>query len=214
MYEQAIEYKNKLYKELSRVGKGISSDKRIEILDLLTQSPKTVDKIAQETGISIANTSRHLQILRESRLVTATKDGNHVIYSLRSKKIAAFIHLLTEIGEDELSEMKMIQEKADHLDNVKTISLENALKTQKDSYLLDVRPADEYQAGHIASAVNIPLDELKEHLDELPKNDKIIVYCRGRLCANSNIAAQILNQAGFDAYSLNSSYYDWSQVNN
>lgn len=132
MYEQAIKYKNKLYKELARIGKGIGSDKRIEILDLLTQSPKTVDKIAKETGISIANTSRHLQILRESRLVTTTKDGNHVIYSLRSKKIAALVHLLTEIGEEELSEMKVIQDKADHLDSVKTIPLKTALKAQND----------------------------------------------------------------------------------
>ena len=82
MFEEAVEYKNQLYKELARVGKGIGNDKRLEILELLSQSPKSVEKIAQETGSSIANTSRHLQILKDSRLVKNNKDCNHVIYSI------------------------------------------------------------------------------------------------------------------------------------
>lgn len=213
MQDQAVQYKNQLYGELARIGKGLSSDKRIEILDLLVQAPKTVDSIAKETGLTVANTSRHLQILKDSRLVTTAKDGNHVIYSLRSPQIADLIHLLVAVGENELSEMRLIQAQADNQADVKTISLKDAAQNLHDSFLLDVRPCDEFQAGHIESAKNIPLDELKDNLKQLPKKQKIIVYCRGRLCANSNLATQFLNQNGFNAYSLNSSYYDWTKLN-
>lgn len=208
MFEEAVEYKNQLYKELARVGKGIGNDKRLEILELLSQSPKSVEKIAQETGSSIANTSRHLQILKDSRLVKTKKDGNHVIYSLRSSKVNDLIHLLIVVGEEELSEMRSIEEKADR--GIKTVSLEKA-QQYRDSLWLDVRPEDEYESGHIKSAINIPLTELQNHLTELPKEKPIIVYCRGRLCANSNLATKILNQNGYDAFSLNCSYYEWQQ---
>ncbi|MCC4328669.1 metalloregulator ArsR/SmtB family transcription factor [Limosilactobacillus reuteri] len=208
MFEEAVEYKNQLYKELARVGKGIGNDKRLEILELLSQSPKSVEKIAQETGSSIANTSRHLQILKDSRLVKTKKDGNHVIYSLRSSKVNDLIHLLIVVGEEELSEMRSIEEKADR--GIKTVSLEKA-QQYRDSLWLDVRPEDEYESGHIKSAINIPLTELQNHLTELPKEKPIIVYCRGRLCANSNLATKVLNQNGYDAFSLNCSYYEWQQ---
>lgn len=208
MFEEAVEYKNQLYKELARVGKGIGNDKRLEILELLSQSPKSVEKISQETGSSVANTSRHLQILKDSRLVKTKKDGNHVIYSLRSPKINDLIHLLITVGEEELSEMRSIEEKADR--GSKTVSLEKA-QQYRDSLWLDVRPEDEYEAGHIKSAINIPLTELQSHLTDLPKKKPIIVYCRGRLCANSNLATRFLNQNGYDAFSLNCSYYEWQQ---
>ncbi|WP_076460603.1 ArsR/SmtB family transcription factor [Limosilactobacillus caccae] len=212
MFEQAKEYKDQLYKELSRVGKGLSSDRRLEILDLLTQAPKTVDEIAKAAGISVANTSRHLQVLKDSHLVKTARDGNHIIYRVSSPQITELVHLLIAIGENELSEMKVIQEQADSRENVKIISLEEAQKECEDSVVLDVRPADEYAAGHIQAAVNIPLDTLEEKMTTLPRDQQIIVYCRGRLCANSNIATQILNQNGFHAKSLNCSYYDWQRV--
>lgn len=99
MNQQALEYKDKLYKELSRVGKGLSSDKRLAILDLLSQSPKVSRTNCQETGISVANTSRHLQVLKDSRLVKAVQDGNHVIYQLGSQQIQALVALLISVGE-------------------------------------------------------------------------------------------------------------------
>lgn len=206
---QAEEYKGQLYKELARIGKSLGSDRRLEILDLLSQSPKSVDAIAKETGLSVANTSRHLQVLRDSRLVRTKRDGNRIIYRLTSPQITALVHLLVEVGEQELSEMQAIEQAVDTQKNVKTISLKQANQVYRQGVLLDVRPADEYQAGHIQSAINIPLPVLKDRLDQLPKDRQIIVYCRGRLCANSNIATQLLNDKGFNAYSLNSSYYDW-----
>ncbi|KAE9506215.1 putative HTH-type transcriptional regulator (plasmid) [Lactiplantibacillus plantarum] len=212
MYEEAIEYKDSLYKELSRIGKSLGSDRRLEILDLLIQAPKSVEEISKELKISVANTSRHLQVLRDSHLVKTERDGNRIIYSLSSPLITKLIQLLTDIGENELSEMKVIQHKATTSENVKSISLEQALKSYKNGLLLDVRPQDEYQEGHINSAINIPLDTLSDHLTELPKNRQIIVYCRGRLCGNSNIATQLLNNNGYNALSLNYSYYDWKRA--
>lgn len=211
MFEQAKEYKDQLYKELSRIGKSLGSDRRLEILDLLTQAPKSVEEIATAAGISIANTSRHLQVLRDSRLVMTERDGNRIIYSLSSPQIKELVHLLINIGESELSEMRAIQAQAAAQENVKTISLAEACKKYQQGVLLDVRPVDEYAAGHVDAAVNIPLDSLKKNLAELPKEKQIIVYCRGRLCANANIATQILNQHGYNAYSLNASYYDWQR---
>lgn len=126
MFEQAVNYKNGLYEELSKIGKGLSSDRRLEILDLLTQAPKSVETIANGVGISVANASRHLQILKDSHLVKTKRKGNHIIYSLSSPKISDLVHLLTDIGNSELSDMKTMQDKSDAQDNVKTISLKQA----------------------------------------------------------------------------------------
>ncbi|WPC19266.1 metalloregulator ArsR/SmtB family transcription factor [Pediococcus inopinatus] len=212
MDKEAQNYKNQLYSELARLGKGISSDKRLEILDLLTQSSKSVDSISKEAGISVANTSRHLQVLKGSHLVKTVKDGNRVIYSLTSKKIGKLIHLLVKIGEEELSEMRAIEQQADHEKGVKIISLEQAFSWRRNSVLLDVRPVDEYEAGHVDGSINIPLSELENNYDKLPKGKRIIVYCRGRLCVNSNQATRSLNEHGFDASSLNSSYQEWREL--
>lgn len=207
---EAATYKAQLFSELAKMSKGLASDKRLEILELLTQAPKSVDNIAQITGMSVANTSRHLQILKESHLVVTNRNGNHIIYQLGSPEIRDLIRDLVQVGEQELTSMRIIQQAADQ--NVQTISMEEAAEKMQDSLLLDVRPTDEYQAGHIGGAFNIPLGELSQQVDRLPKDRRIIVYCRGRLCANSNIAAQYLNQHGFDAYSLNCSFLDWQEM--
>lgn len=213
MNQQALDYKNQLYKELSRIGKGLSSDKRLAILDLLVQSPKSVERIAKETGISVANTSRHLQVLKDSRLVKTVQDGNHVIYQLSSSKIKALISLLVSVGEQELSEISALRAEANRPKDIKTIGLEEAMSEAGRALILDVRPSDEYAAGHIDTAINIPVDELLENISQLPKKKTIIVYCRGRLCPYANLATQLLNQHGLRARSLNYSFYDWEKNN-
>lgn len=212
MENELVEYTNQLYRELARLGKGLASDRRLEILNLLTQSPKSVEMIAKETGTSVANTSRHLQILKNSHLVKTAKDGNRVIYRLGSAKIVQLVQLLISVGEDELSEMQTIEREFDHVEGVKTVTLDKAIDEQKDSLLLDVRPSDEYDAGHIKGAINIPLDQLESNLDQLPRQRQIIVYCRGRLCAYSNQATRYLNEQGFNAWSLNNTYQEWQSV--
>lgn len=209
MEKQAIDFKNSLYDVLAKLSKGLASDNRLEILNLLTQAPKTVETIARETGMSVANTSRHLQVLKNSHLVKTTRDGNHIVYRLSSVKVNTLIRLLIDVGEEEFPIMGQIQRQADK--QVPVISLIDAYKERANSVFLDVRSRDEYTVKHIPGAVNIPYSELDRHLEQLPKNQRIIVYCRGRLCANSNLAAQKLHQNGFRAYSLNSSIQDWQE---
>lgn len=210
----AEEYKNSLYNELSKIGKCLSSEKRLEILDLLAQGPKTVESLSHETGMSFANTSRHLQVLREGRLVNNEKSKNYVIYKLASKKIIDLVYLFKDVGQDQLSEIKKIQENFDASEsNIYTLSLDEAYEKLKcnEIILLDVRPEEEYNAGHIDQAKNIPMDTLENNLDHLSKDTDIIVYCRGRLCAYANLASNFLNEKGFHAYSLNQSYYEWEK---
>lgn len=211
--EKVMNYKNSLYAELAKIGKSLSSDKRLEIMDLLTQGPKTVEAIATATGLSIANTSRHLQVLREGNLVKRTKDKNFVVYSLATGKVAEMFYQMRDVGEAQLSAMRQIQSDYNESEKIYTLSLEQAYEKlqQHNIQLLDVRPQDEYDAGHISQAINIPIDQLAEELAEVPKDKEIIVYCRGHLCAYTNMATRLLNDNGRKAYSLNESYYDWQR---
>lgn len=209
--QDATNYKLSLYAELAKVGKSLSSDRRLEILDLLAQSPKTVEFLAEQSGMSIANTSRHLQTLREAHLVSREKRGNYVAYELATPQVEQLFYLLRDVGETQLLAMKQIQRDFDTSERVQTLDLSAATKllSRPDVQLLDVRPQEEYQAGHIEGAVNVPIDELPDRMDELDPTKDVIVYCRGHLCAFTNQATRLLNEHGRHAYSLNESYYDW-----
>lgn len=209
----ANDYKNKLYAELSKIGKGVSSDKRLEILDLLSQSPKSVDLLASQSGMSVANTSRHLKVLRDAHLVSCSKDRNFVVYSLASEEVEQLFYLLRDVGEQQLSAMRIIQQNLATEESVRSLDLSTATKLldRDDVELLDVRPIEEFSAGHIPGAINIPMDELADKIDSLDVNKDVIVYCRGHLCALTNQAARLLNEHGHNAYSLNESYFDWRQ---
>lgn len=211
MNKTASEYKTDLYAELSKIGKGLSSDRRLEILDLLSQSPKTVESISQQSGMTIANTSRHLKTLREANLVSTSKKGNYVVYKLASKQVEQLFYLLRDVGEQQLLAMKQIQQEFNVQEQVQTLDLSAAVKLigRDDVQLLDIRPKEEFDAGHIDGAVNIPMDELQNELDKLDANKDVIVYCRGHLCALTNQATHLLSESGRHAYSLNESYYDW-----
>ncbi|WHS05010.1 metalloregulator ArsR/SmtB family transcription factor (plasmid) [Ligilactobacillus salivarius] len=198
-----IQIKHEIYKQLAILTKGFSSDKRLEILNLLIQSPKTVEGIAKETGISVANTSRNLQILKQAHLVTSHKEKNFIIYKISSNKVERLVRLLIELGKDEVLNID------NNSDNIPEITLEQAYRERINYTFLDVRPIDEYNYGHIPEAINIPLEELDERFNELSVDDPIIVYCRGNLCVNTNIAANFLDQRGYTVKSLNSDYLDW-----
>lgn len=203
------QYKLQMLSELADLAKGLASDKRLMILQLLIQAPKTVEAIAKQTNMSIANTSRHLQILKKSNFVKSVKDGNYIIYSLANYRINNLLNILFDIGIDENEKFRNLQNLANSQPGIKTITLQDAKKIAAKSFILDARLQDEFNYGHITGAVNIPFSEIDQHLSELPKNKPIIVYCRGRLCPFPNQITQKLNQKGFDAYSLNSSWQDW-----
>ena len=213
MNKIANEYKTNLYSELSKIGKSLSSDRRLEILDLLSQSEKTVESLSKQSGMNIANTSRHLKNLREANLVKYKKQGNYVIYQLASPQVEQLFYLLRDVGENQLSEMKQLQNQFNLEQKVQTLDLSAAIKllARDDVQLLDVRPKEEFDAGHIKGAINIPAGELKKELQQLDAKKDVIVYCRGHLCALTNQAAHLLNENGHHAYSLNESYYDWRE---
>lgn len=213
MNKVANEYKTDLYTELSKIGKSLSSDRRLEILDLLSQSPKTVESLSKQSGMTVANTSRHLKNLREDNLVKNKKQGNFVIYQLASPQVEQLFYLLRDVGENQLAGMKQLQSQFALEKKVQTLDLPAAMKliTRDDVQLLDVRPEEEFKAGHIKGAINIPVDELRKKLSQLDPTKDIIVYCRGHLCALTNQAAHLLNESGHHAYSLNESYYDWRE---
>lgn len=210
----ATNFKDSLYGELAKVGKSLSSERRLEIMDLLAQGPKTVEEISTESGMTIANTSRHLQILREGNLVGRKKDGKFVRYTLATSKVVDLFYLLRDVGEEQLSAIQQIRADFDSEEQIESLTMFEALtKLQNDDVvLLDVRPQSEYEFGHIDHAENIPIDELQARAAQISKDKEIIVYCRGPLCAYANMATHTLNEAGYRAYSLNESFHDWQQI--
>ncbi|GGE33466.1 ArsR/SmtB family transcription factor [Streptococcus himalayensis] len=211
MDTKMTDYKNSLYKELSRLTKGLGSEKRLEILNLLTQGPKPVEGISLATGLSVANTSRHLQVLKESNLVVTSRQGNFIRYSLASAKVAQLILFLFDIGEEQLAEVRTIEAEYDREAGVNQISLQEAveLSEQPDVLLLDLRPVEEFEAGHLPRAVSLPMADFHQKKTQLPKDRTIIVYCRGRQCGYANVAAQDLQSLGYPTFSLNRSFADW-----
>lgn len=211
MQETINHYKTNLYKALSHLTKGLGSEKRIEILNILSQGPKSVEGIAQATGLSVANTSRHLQVLKDSHLVVTHRNGNYIRYSLASEKVAQLILLLFDVGEEQLAEVRAIEKDYDQAAGVSQLTLDKAVEMseQADVVLVDLRPAEEFEAGHLPRALNLPIDEFAQRKAKLPKDKKIILYCRGRQCGYANLAAQDLQEMGYQTFSLNRSFADW-----
>lgn len=214
LFSSAQHYKDGMFKQLARIGKSLSSDKRLEILNLLVEGPKTVNKLAKDTGMNVANVSRHLQVLSDSRLVTFTKEGTYAIYSLADPSIADFMYTLWRVGENQLSDMTQIKEDFySDLDSLPALQMDEVYEKLKeeDVIVLDLRPSEEYEAGHIEGAISVPMEELDTYLEELPKDKEIIAYCRGRYCAYSPIAAQKLKNEGYMAHYMAESLYEWQK---
>lgn len=205
-------WKDQLYQEFARIGKCLSSPKRLELIDLLAQGPKSVDQLAKITGMSVANVSQHLQTLHESRLVRFTKKGNYVIYELAELSVADFMVSLHRLSEKQLVEVQRLKnEILRHHESMEPIALEELMERMEkgEVVLLDVRPKDEYEKGHIPGAISIPIEELEKHLASLPVHKEIVAYCRGPYCLMSAQAAQILTTNGFKASRLAEGVHEW-----
>jgi len=205
-------FKDRVYEQLARISKAIASPQRLELLDLLSQSPRTVENLAQEAHLTVANTSRHLQILRAAHLITAEKEGVFVRYRLTDDTVADFYRALRLLAASHLAELDQVTrlffaERAglEPVDRKALLArVRKGLVT-----IIDVRPAEEYCAGHIAGAMSIPVDELKTRLAELPRNQEIVAYCRGPYCVFAAQAVEILRTHGFQAVRLEDSVTDW-----
>lgn len=205
-------WKDQLYQEFARIGKCLSSPKRLELMDLLAQGPKSVDQLAKNTGMSVANVSQHLQTLHDSRLVRFTKKGNYVIYELAELSVANFMVSLHRLSEKQLVEIQQLKtEILQHHESMEPVALEELLERMEkgEVLLLDVRPREEYDMAHIPGAISIPIEELEKHLASLPANKEIVAYCRGPYCLMSAEAVEIMRTKGIKASRLEEGVHEW-----
>ncbi|MGM0486775.1 MAG: ArsR/SmtB family transcription factor [Planctomycetota bacterium] len=205
-------FKNAIYEQFARIGKAVSSAKRLELLDLLCQCERTVESLASETGMTVANTSRHLQVLRAARLVDAEQEGVYVTYRLTDDAVGEFFRNMRSLAERRLAEIERITrhflEGREGLEPVDRDALLERVR-EGEATVLDVRPAEEHRAGHIPGAVSIPLKELEDRLSELPRGQEIVAYCRGPYCVLAIRAVEMLRAKGFRAVRLEDGVQDW-----
>lgn len=206
------QFKNDVYEQLARVGKAVSAPKRLELLDLLCQGPRTVESLADQTAISVANASQHLQVLRAARLVTAAKKGLYVEYRSADEEVCRFFVALRQLATSRLAEIERVtrafMEQRGVLEEVRGEELIRRVRTGE-ATILDVRPVEEYQAGHIPGALSIPLADLKTRLRDVPKEREVVAYCRGPYCVMAVDAVTLLRERGFTAHRLEQGVADW-----
>ncbi|WP_110932853.1 ArsR/SmtB family transcription factor [Paenibacillus bouchesdurhonensis] len=206
-------FKDELFKEYARVGKCLSSPKRLEILDVLVQGPKSVESISKMTSMSIANVSQHLQTLHHAKLVDSKKQGNFVFYELADPAVLHFLDSLYGLADKQLIEIDHIKnEFLGQLSDVEEISMKELLKRMEagEVTLIDVRPKDEYDAAHIPGALSMPMEELAEQLASLPASARVVAYCRGPYCLMSIKAIELLKSKGIQAARLGKRVHDWN----
>jgi rhodanese-related sulfurtransferase/DNA-binding transcriptional ArsR family regulator len=190
----------------------VASPKRIELLDLLCQGPRSVESLAALTGLSEANASQHLKVLRGARLVEAEKSGVRVIYRLSGQEVADFIRSLRTVAETRLAEVEQtVRTLLKDRQGFERVDREELLRRVRDgeATVVDVRPIEEFRAGHLPRAVSIPLEELPARLGDLPRDREIVAYCRGPYCVLAIEAVESLKKAGFRAVRLDMSIWDW-----
>ena len=205
-------FKDAAYGQLARAGKALSSPKRLELLDLLAQSPRTVEALAKEAGITVANASQHLQVLHAGGLVEAEKQGRFVTYRLADESVGRFLRIFRVLAEDRLAGIERIKQRffggfreAEPVDGRTLLELAR----QGQVIVLDVRPNCEYDNAHLDGAISIPLEELENRVSELPQDRDVAAYCRGPYCVLAAEAVRLLRARGLRAHRLEGSVYDW-----
>lgn len=204
-------FKDAIYEQFARLGSAVSSPKRLELLDLLCQAERTVEVLAKEAGLTVANTSQHLQVLRAARLVEAEKEGQFVTYRLADQTVCEFFLAMRVLAESRLAEVEQIKRQfLKGRDGMEPVDRDALLERVRDGAVtvLDLRPVEEYRAGHIPGAISIPLEELEHRLSGLPKEGEIVAYCRGPYCVLSIQAVEMLRAKGFQAVRLEEGIQD------
>lgn len=204
--------KDRLYEQFSRIGKAVSSPRRLELLEILAQGERTVEALARETALSVANTSHHLQALREACLVEARKEGLYVYYRLAEHEVYELARVIRGLAERRLAEVDhIVQTYFTAKDRLEPVRREDLLDRARAGTILvlDVRPADEYRAGHIPGAISVPVNELERRIEELPKDKEVVAYCRGPYCILAFRAIEILRARGLQARRLVDGFPEW-----
>jgi len=207
------EFKDQLYAQFARIGKALASPQRLELLDLLAQGERTVEDLAHEVALSIANASQHLRMLHQAHLVESRKAGLYVYYRLADPSVFALWRALRTVGETQLAEVdRLVDTYMHHPEHLEPLSRDNLVRriASGDAILLDVRPALEYRQGHIAGARSIPVEQIEARLRELDPTGEIVAYCRGPYCLFADEAVALLRAHGFSARRYAEGYPEWA----
>ena len=211
MADRAV--KTALFDAFAQAAKALASGRRLELLDVLANGERTVEALAGEVGLSVANTSQHLQVLRQAGLVTSRRQGTSIHYRLAGPEVLELWQVLRTLAAGRLAEVERLAADylgaRDQLEPVTREELARRLQDRDDVFVLDVRPAAEHAAGHLPGAVSIPVDELRRRLAELPRDREIVAYCRGPYCAFAHEAVELLRQEGFSARRLEDGLPEW-----
>jgi rhodanese-related sulfurtransferase/DNA-binding transcriptional ArsR family regulator len=206
------EFKDGVFAQFARVAAAFASPRRIEIVDLLAQGERPVEALARETGLSVANASRHLQVLKGAQLVVARKAGLQVFYRIADPVVLDGYRSLRALAEVRLAEVdRLVADYFGAVDGLEPVASDELLRRARgrDVVVVDVRPPEEYAAGHVAGALSIPLPELERRLAELPRGRRVVAYCRGPYCVLSAEAVRLLRRRGRDAVRLRDGYPEW-----
>jgi rhodanese-related sulfurtransferase/DNA-binding transcriptional ArsR family regulator len=207
------QFKDAIYEQFARISKALASSRRIELVELLAQGPRTVEALSRLAGMSLANTSQHLQVLRGAGLVESSKEGLYVTYRVADPLVTELLLSLRRVAEARLADVERITgeflAEREQLEAVDESALRSRVR-KGEVTVLDVRPADEYAAGHIPGALSVPLPELAKHLADLPRGKEIVAYCRGPYCVLAVEAVKLLRKKGFKAFRLEDGVLDWA----
>jgi rhodanese-related sulfurtransferase/DNA-binding transcriptional ArsR family regulator len=206
------EFKDRVYEELGRIAKAIDSPRRLELIDLLAQGERSVEDLASEAALSIANTSQHLQVLRRARLVETRKQGLRVYYRLGHPEVYYVARAVRGLAKARLAELnQLVQTYLESRDELEPVPREELLRRVRSgrAVVIDVRPREEYRAGHIPGALSIPLEELETRLGELPARKEVVAYCRGPYCVMAYEAVARLRARGRRARRLTDGFPEW-----
>jgi rhodanese-related sulfurtransferase/DNA-binding transcriptional ArsR family regulator len=206
------EFKDRLFEQFARVGKALASPKRLEIVDLLAQDERTVEEIAKETEMSVASASQHLQVLKGARMVEVRREGLYMHYRLADEDVFRTWQAVRDLAESRLAEVDgVVEAYLENRDAFEAVDATELMERLSDEgvIVLDVRPEEEYSAGHIPGAISVPIDALEAALQTLPRDREIVAYCRGPYCVFSDEAVALLRSRGYRARRLRQGLPDW-----
>ena len=201
-----------LFAEFARVSKALGSGNRLELLEFLAQGERSVDALATLSGLSVANTSRHLQVLRQVGLVTARKEGQFVYYHTSGGGVVRLLAALQEVAQHNIAQVtQLVNTYLTSKDSLEPVSVNELMDRMRDGLatVVDVRPQEEYATGHLPGAINVPLSEMEKHLSKLPPDQEIVAYCRGPFCVLAFEAVARLRKQGLKARRLETGFPEW-----
>jgi rhodanese-related sulfurtransferase/DNA-binding transcriptional ArsR family regulator len=208
-------FKHDLFVEFARVGKALGNSNRLELLEYIAQGERNVDQLAKVSGLTVANTSQHLQQLRRAGLVVCRKHGLQVLYRLSGKDVIDLLDSLRDVAERHIAEVdRLVGTYLTVKDELEAVPRETLLERVKEGLVtvLDVRPVEEYDAGHVPGAVNVPLAELEQHLERLPRKQDVVAYCRGPHCVLAFDAVAKLRTQGYSAQRMQDGFPEWKSA--